>query len=60
MDKNNYIDGLKEFYQNYIVETSNGAFQVFQSFTYGELVISFLLLAMVLLFALKWLWEVIR
>ncbi|WP_214796714.1 MULTISPECIES: hypothetical protein [unclassified Exiguobacterium] len=60
MDKQQYIDALNEFYQQYIVETVNGSFQVFQSFTYGEMVISFLLALLVSLYTLKWIWEVIR
>lgn len=60
MDKQQYIDALNDFYQHYIVETVNGSFQVFQSFTYGEMVISFLLALLVSLYTLKWIWEVIR
>lgn len=60
MDKQQYIDALNEFYKQYIVETVNGSFQVFQSFTYGEMVISFLLAMLVTLYTLKWIWEVIR
>lgn len=60
MDTQQYKDALNDFYNNYIVETVNGSFQIFQSFTYGELVISFLLTLIVVLFILKWAWEVIR
>jgi hypothetical protein len=60
VDKQQYKDALNEFYKNYIVDTVNGSFQIFQSFTYGELVISFLLALIVMLFILKWAWEVIR
>ncbi|MBK5482948.1 hypothetical protein JFV29_13905 [Peribacillus sp. TH16] len=51
---------LDGFYQNYIIDTVNGSFQVFQSFTYGEMVISFLLAAIFLLLLLKWVFEVVR
>lgn len=60
MDKQQYMDALNEFYKNYIVDTVNGSFQVFQSFTYGEMVISFLLALYILLYTFKWIWEVIR
>ncbi len=60
MDKQQYMDALNEFYKNYIVDTVNGSFQVFQSFTYGEMVISFLLALFILLYTFKWIWEVIR
>ena len=60
MDKQQYIDALNEFYKNYIVDTVNGSFQVFQSFTYGEMVISFLLALFIALYTLKWIWEVIK
>jgi hypothetical protein len=60
VDKQQYVDALKEFYHQYIVETVHGSFQVFQSFTYGEMVISFLLALLVLLFTFKWIWEVLR
>lgn len=59
MDKQQYIDAMNDFYRQYIVDTVNGSFQVFQSFTYGEMVISFLLALLVSMFALKWFWEVI-
>lgn len=51
---------LETFYKNYLIETPNGFLQIFNSFTYGEMVISFLLLVLVLLFAFKWFWEVLR
>lgn len=60
MDQQTYVNALNEFYKNYIVETVNGSFQVFQSFTYGEMVISILLTVLVFLYGLKWFWEVVR
>lgn len=56
----NVLEDLKEFYQHYLVETPDGLLQIFTSFTYGEMLISFLLFVLVLLFAFKWLWEVFR
>lgn len=52
------VYALNEFYLNY-VETSVPV-QVFQSFTYGEMVISVLLLCCLVLYVMKWLWEVLR
>lgn len=60
MNKEEMLLAFDEFYQNYIVDTVNGSFQVFQSFTYGEMVISFLLFAIFLLMLFKWVFEVIR
>lgn len=60
MNKDDLISALNEFYKNYIVDTVHGSFQVFQSFTYGEMVISLLLAGIFLLMLLKWFWEVIR
>jgi len=59
-DTTSFENSLNEFYHNYIVETINGSFQVFQSFTYGEMVISFLLFAILMLLGFKWIWEVVR
>lgn len=59
-DKEGLLETLNEFYKNYIVDTVHGSFQVFQSFTYGEMVISLLLTAIFLLMVAKWFWEVVR
>lgn len=59
---NTYEDTLKaltDFYEFYIVDTVNGSFQVFQSFTYGEMTISFLLFSILLVLIFRWLYEVI-
>lgn len=58
--KEDVIAALDEFYESYIVESVNGTFQVFQSFTYGEMVISFLLFSILLVIIFKWIFEVIR
>jgi hypothetical protein len=49
---------LQSFYLNYIEPSL--PVQVFQSFTYGEMTIAALLLAGIVLFCLKWIWEVLR
>lgn len=51
-------DALNGFYLNYIEPSV--PVQVFQSFTYGELTIAVLLLTGIVLFCLKWIWEVLR
>ncbi|PAE86663.1 hypothetical protein CHH59_21515 [Shouchella clausii] len=53
------LDSLNEFYQNYVVETASGSFQVFQSFTYGEMAIVFLLLCILFVLVFKWIYEVL-
>ncbi|WP_116314963.1 hypothetical protein, partial [Escherichia coli] len=55
--KEDVIAALDEFYESYIVESVNGTFQVFQSFTYGEMVISFLLFSILLVIIFKWIFE---
>lgn len=55
-----FLQGLNDFYHSYVVETASGSFQVFQSFTYGEMLICILLFCGLLLFTFKWLWEVLR
>lgn len=57
--KSDFVNALNEFYHNYIIETVNGSFQVFQSFTYGEMTIAFLLSFIILIMLLKWVYEVI-
>lgn len=58
--KDDFLQALNEFYSDYIVQTANGSFQVFQSFSYGEMVISFLLTCILFVMLLKWFYEVIR
>lgn len=54
------IQDLNDFFKSHLIDTPDGFLQIFQSFTYGEMVISFLLLLIVLLFVFKWIWEVLR
>lgn len=54
------LQDLQEFFKHYLVDTPSGLLQVFTSFTYGEMLISFLLFVLVLLFVFKWIWEVLR
>lgn len=53
-----FHDDLSSFFSHYIVETSDGLIQVFQSLTYGELLISFLLMLLIVIYVLKWIYEV--
>lgn len=55
-----FVEDLQKFYKHYLVETPEGFIQIFQSLTYGELMISFLLLLLIVLFVMKWLYEVVR
>jgi hypothetical protein len=59
MTRDDMISALDTFYHNYIINTFNGSFQVFQSFTYGEMTISLLLFSIFILMLLKWIYEVI-
>lgn len=59
-EQSSFLADLKEFYEYYLVETPSGFIQVFSSFTYGEMVTSFLLLVLVMLFTFKWFWEILR
>jgi hypothetical protein len=54
------LSALNDFYNHYIVTTLHGSFQVFQSFTYGEMTISLLLFSIFLLMVFKWVYEVTR
>jgi hypothetical protein len=58
--KESVQNSLNDFYEHYIVETVDGSFQVFQSFTYGEMAISLLLVCILSVMSLKWFWEVLR
>lgn len=58
--KSDFVDALNSFYDSYVVETVDGTFQIFRSFTYGEITISLLLFSFICLFTMKWLWEVFR
>jgi hypothetical protein len=58
--KDQMIEAFQTFYHQYVVETANGSFQVFQSFTYGEMTISFLLATILLFSVFKFIFEVFR
>lgn len=58
--RENVVSALNEFYESYLIETVDGSFQIFQSMSYGEMLISFLLLIAICLYVFKWLWEVLR
>ena len=54
-----FTQDLKDFYKHYIVETPDGLIQVFQSLTYGEMLISFFLLVLIVLYILRWVFDVL-
>jgi hypothetical protein len=54
------FDALNQFYVNHMVATVNGSIQVFHSLTFGEMIISILLATIIILFSLKWVYEVLR
>lgn len=59
-DKSLVVQAMEDFYNSYVVESANGAFTVMRSMTYGDMVISFLLLNILLLLLFRWIWSVIR
>lgn len=54
-----FTQDLKDFYKHYIVETPDGFIQVFQSLSYGEMLISFFLLVLIVLYVLRWVFDVL-
>lgn len=55
-----YPTYFNRLYHHYVVDTVSGGIQLYQSFSYGEMVISFLLLCILLVMCFKWFWEVLR
>ena len=55
---NDILNGLNMFYLQHV--ESVVPVQVFESLTYGEMMISVILLTFLILFCLKWIWEVLR
>lgn len=51
---------LNDFFIRHNIETPDGIIQVINSMTYGDMVICFLLFAILLVMVLKWFWEVLR
>lgn len=51
---------LNDFFIRHNIETPDGIIQVINSMTYGDMVICFLLFAILIVMVLKWFWEVLR
>lgn len=51
---------LNEFYNTQIIETIDNTFKIFRTFTYGEMIISFLLLCILTFNIFKFLWGVLE
>lgn len=47
---------LSDFYRSHVA----GNLQIFHSLTIGEIIISILLAAIILILAFKWIWEAVR
>jgi hypothetical protein len=64
MEEQSYADqmitALNTFYENEVVDLVDQKLQLFHSFTYGEMMIATLLLILIVLYVLKWVYEVIR
>lgn len=54
------LAALNEFYNVQVIETVNSAFKVLRTFTYGEMVIAFLLLAILTLQIFRFIWAVLN
>lgn len=50
------LAAFQDFYRSHV----EGNLQIFHSLTIGEIMISILLAAIILLFVFKWIWEVLR
>jgi len=59
-DSVDILDSLNTFYHQYLVPIADSSVQVFQSFTYGEMVISLLLALIFLTMVFRWIWEALR
>jgi hypothetical protein len=55
-----YINALTTFYKGYVLPVGNDSLQLFQSFTFGEMTIATLVLTFLIIYVLKWIWEVLR
>jgi hypothetical protein len=60
VDSTAVTQGLQDFYKTYIVTATDQTIQVFQSFSYGEMTISALVLTFLFVYMAKWCWEVLR
>jgi len=58
--RDSVISALDTYYQSYVIETVDESIQVFQTLTYGEMLISLLLLCLLFLHTFRWIWEVLR
>lgn len=52
-------DSFKQDFPSYMIETKNSAFTVVQSLSYGDMLISLLLLMILLTLVFYWIWRVI-
>lgn len=50
------LAAMQDFYHSHV----EGNLQIFHSLTVGEIIVSILLAAIILLFVFKWIWEVLR
>lgn len=61
--KEEVVEALQQWYDTnvhrYVVETADGFFDVIQSITYGEMLISFLLFCILLVHVFKWIYHVL-
>lgn len=60
MSKGEFVQALDTFYESYLVDTVDGAFRILKTFTYGEMVIAFLLFLILLVLSFQWVWSVLH
>lgn len=51
---------LYEFFNVQVIETIDDTFKIFRTFTYGEMVISFLLLCILAFLIFRFIWGVLK
>lgn len=56
----NLASTLNDFFVRHNIETPDGVVQLVSSLTYGDMVICFLLFAILVVMILRWFWEVFR
>lgn len=61
LDLSNTISAsLENFLAKHDIETPDGILNIVHSLSYGDMLISFLLLAILVVLVIKWFWEVLR
>lgn len=54
------LESFEKFFIRHNIETPEGFISIVHSMTYGEMLISLLLFAILIVLLIKWFWEVVR